>query len=185
MTDGASLLVLLDASLGDDQGDVDPAWDSGLAAAVELNSLLLRHHLVWDDVAGSGSRLAKLCGRLGSDYQAERAAAYHHAVHLIRRRRTTWTALVLLPEALLTEARPTAAPPPPPGEAPPDENWIVTIRRLNVRAAWRSDAEHIFLESLEHGLAEGQFIGAAEARWVRDIWWEAELNNPEPEDALE
>jgi hypothetical protein len=67
-------------------------------------------------------------------------------------------------------------------EAPPEADWITTVRRLNARAAWRSDTEHILLESLAHSLADGQPIEPAEARWLRDIWWHAELTNPDLED---
>jgi hypothetical protein len=185
VSDGIALLMQLDACLAGSASDLGPGWDAGLAAATRLNALLMQHHLVWDDVIGAGSRLAKLCGRLGSDYEAERASAYGHAVRLIRRRETNWSALVLLPHPLPNVPGPAEISVLPPTEAPPEENWIVTVRRLNRRAAWRTDTEHIFLESLEHGLSEGHAIVAAEARWLRDIWWDAELNNPEPEDAFE
>lgn len=185
MTDGTALLKRLDASLADSSSDLDSGWAFGLAAATELNVLLVQHHFVWADVLGPTSRLAKLCGRLGSDYEAERASAYGHAVRLILRQETNWSKLILLPHALLNPILPLETPALPPSEAPPEENWIVTVQRLNRRAAWRTHTEHIFLESLEHGLAEGQSIGAAEARWLRDIWWDAELNNPETGDPAE
>ena len=50
------------------------------------------------------------------------------------------------------------------------------MQRLRADAAWRSDSERALLAALEHGLAEGQAISVEEARWLRDIWWRAELN---------
>jgi hypothetical protein len=179
MNDGKALLAQLDAGLAHGAGDPSPAWEAGLAAATRLNALLAQHHLGWHDVVAPGTRLAKLCGRLGSEYPAEREAAYRHAVRLILRSQTSWSALVGLPEALSSPPAAIAPPPPAPDETPPEESWIAIVRRLNRRAAWRTATEQTFLASLEDGLASGQDIGAVEAGWVRDIWWDAELNDPD------
>ncbi len=180
MNDGRALLALLDAGLAHGADEAAPGWSAGLAAAVLLDALLAQHHLSWDSVVAPGTRLAKLCGRLGSSYAAERASAYGHAVRLILRCQTRWSALVVLPDALLSPPPGPAAPQPgPDGVTACEDNWIVIVRRLNARAAWRSATERTFLESLEQGLALGQAIGAVEARWVRDICWDAELNDPD------
>jgi len=102
----AALLAVLDAVLHATNAArfQEPAAaerrNAGITAATRLNDLLILHRLGWDDVVAPGSRLAKLCGRLGSAYAAEREAAYDHAVRLILHRGTTWSELVRLPERL-------------------------------------------------------------------------------------
>ena len=117
MSPAAAMLATLDDALaaaasasGAPGGAAGSRRAAGMAAARGLNDLLIRHALVWDDVVAPGSRLAKLCGRLGSDYEAEREAAYDHALRLLLRRRATWSDLVRLPETLMREAagRPSA-----------------------------------------------------------------------------
>ncbi len=227
----AALDAALDAAASAPGRDKDARRAAGIAAATGLNDLLIRHELTWDDVVPPGSRLAKLCGRLGSEYPAEREAAYDHARRLLLGRRATWSDLVRLPASLACEALtrealtregigrfPAAAPharPPharPPhtrpsparsphardGEglargvrpdaggpasrptvvSPPEEDWTATVQRLKAGAALRSDAESVLLAALERGLAEGHAISVEEARWLRDIWWRAELHDP-------
>lgn len=180
---------------------------AGIVAAAALNELLIQNRLGWNDAVAPGSRLAKLCGRLGSDYEAEREAAYDHAVRLILRRRATWSDLVRLPDALkrcpvetnrlarngsreadaaLETASPRfteAAPPVPDCPAnisPPEENWGTTIQRLYERVAWRSETEHARLDALQISLANGHALTKEDACWLREIWWYAELCDPGP-----
>lgn len=158
---------------------------AGLAAAAGLHDLLARHRLGWGDVLPPGSRLAKLCGRFGSDYPAEREAAYDHAVRLILRRRATWSALARLPEALQRLAAEPAGPNPgaaslPQAPPPPEQNWLATVQRLKACATWWTAAESALLEALDRRLVGGRSIGAADAKWLRDLWWEVELNDSEP-----
>ncbi len=196
MSTGAALLETLDAALLDEQasgGGGRPAL--GLAAATRLDRLLRRYHLVWDDIVAPGSRLAKLCGRLGSEFEAERAAAYDHAVRLILSQRRTWSALAHLPEAVAAaaeiEADAMAAEPfltgvPEVGLAiqPPDGDWMTSVQHLRQRAGWRSNAEYQWLLALEQRLASGAVIDPAEASQLREIWWYLELNTPGPEELL-
>jgi hypothetical protein len=185
VTGGRTLLAALDAALADHVAD--PADDApharGFAAATGLNDLLIRHRLGWDDVVTPGSRLAKLCGRLGSEYRPEQQAAYHHAVRLIMACGASWTELVRLPESVQR-----AAPEPVVATAsvfsPPEEDWMHTVRGLKARAAWRSDGEHARLDALERELQAGHEVEPQDAVWLRDVWWHAELNNPEPEEAI-
>jgi hypothetical protein len=179
---------------------------AGIAAATSLNDLLIRHRLGWDDVVVPGSRLAKLCGRLGSAYAAEQEAAYDHAVRLILQRRTTWSELVRLPDRLKglpsaldravarrggaagaqprRDAPAPAARPDAPSAShsfatsPPEADWITTVQRLKEHAAWRSEAEYARLDTLECRLFAGHAMGAEDAIWLRDLWWYAELHSP-------
>lgn len=219
-----ALLVRLDAALAGG----DALRHDGLVAATELNRLLVAHRLTWDDVAGAGTRLAKLLGRLGSEYPAEQEAGYDHAVRVILGRHSRWSLLIRLPP-WLPEPRhaPTPPPPqsppifaaPPPEMAPrpahtidlpdlamadglvdelvtepplsplayppvtsPDGDWLTTIHRLRERGAWRSEREHALLDALELELAAGGTLSDAAARRLRDIWWDAEMNDPMPEE---
>lgn len=188
MSAAETLLARLDAALpsGERPGDkAGPAANrgAGLAAAAGLHDLLARCRLGWDDLLPPDGRLAKLCGRFGSDYPAEREAAYDHAVRFIVRGGATWSALIRLPEAL---RRPAAAPANPipfasvPAPPPPEADWLTTVRRLKARAAWWTTTQSAFLDAAERNLADGGAVGAADAKWLRDLWWEVELNDLDP-----
>jgi hypothetical protein len=195
----AVLLAVLDAAL---EADTDGPRAAGMAAAIALHRLLAAHRLVWDDVVTPASRLAKLCGCLGSDYAGEQSAAYDHAVRLLRRRRATWSSQVRLPVAppralpSAPRAAPAVAPAPPPARAaprrqwdehatgptgpiaaPPETDWITTVRQLQMRAGWPPDMDHHRMDSLARRLVEGEAIDARDARWLRDLWWWQELND--------
>ena len=154
----------------------------GLAAAVGLNQLLVMHGIGWDAVVAPDSLLVKLCGRLGSAFEAEREAAYAHALRFILRHRTTWSDLVRLPNGSPGRpppVKPVAAPNVSRPSVPPlEEDWNLTVERLEARCTWRSDAERALLETLEIELASGEALSLAAARWLRDIWWWADLNTP-------
>ncbi len=186
-----TLLAALDAALA---GGSDPERHAaGLAAAIRLSDLLGRHRLVWNDVMTPDSRLAKLCGRLGSAYPGEQAAAYDHATRLIRERRSSWSEMVCLPKALRDAAAPApgehaqelptrpqdAGTPPsglPAGLSAPDGDWPTTLARLLARAAWRTEAEKQLLQRMQRRLDQGLPIAEDDALQVRDIWWDAELD---------
>ena len=177
----ARLVATLDAALpGGDTPWPDVADEGeGLAAILALHGLLAANGLSWDDVLPQGGRLPKLCGRLGSTFPGERAAAYHHAALLVRDLATRWSALLQLPPALAAPAAPEPAPaagfPPVPAYSAPDGDWPSTIAGLRSRAAWRSAAERRRLDALEALLHQGGDIGARDAIWLRDLWWFAEL----------
>ena len=187
MTTGGALLAALDAALP--TGGAPPVPEAaetqqhkaGVAAAVSLNDLLVEHGRSWDDVIGEpGTRLGKLCGRLGSTYEAERATAYDHAVRLLRRRGARWSSVVRLPQDLAEALVPLSLQT---SVLPPEDGWQETVRLLKARAAWRSDRERDLLQTLGTRLAEGRAVGNAEARLLRDMWWSAELNLHCTEDA--
>jgi hypothetical protein len=180
MTTGAALLAALDTALPIDGAPTEPdaaetqQFEAGVAAAVSLNDLLVKHGRSWDDVIGElGSRLGKLCGRLGSTYEAERAAAYDHAVRLLRRRGVQWSSVVRLPQDLAEALVPLSLPT---SVLPPEDDWRETVRLLEARAAWRSDRERDLLRALGARLAGGHAIDNVQARHLRDMWWSAELN---------
>ena len=183
MTTGAALLAALDAALPHEDGPLPGAAEvelhrAGLSAAIGLNELLIEWGLGWQDVViPAGGRLALLCGRLGSAYEAEQEAAYLHAVRLIRRLGGPWSRLVHLPEGV---AGAPAAIALQASVLPPEEDWPSTVASLLSRNAWRSEAEHGLLEALGPRLAAGKAPTAEEARRLRDMWWSAELNAPEP-----
>lgn len=145
MSVGEALLALLDATLPADEAGLVAGREqaggrrgAGLAAAGRLHDLLARHRFGWGDLLPDDSRLAKLCGRLGSDYPAEREAAYDHAVRLILRRRTSWSALARLPEPL---RQPPVGPPAGPSAGPPKQvapqpAWLAAAGRLRRRVSW-------------------------------------------------
>ena len=193
---GAMLLLMLDAALTSDAGDAAPdrmVREPGFAAAIGLNQLIANHRLTWDDVLSHRGRLAKLCGRLGSSFEPERAVAYKHAVRFILDRRTTWSSLVRLPVALQRAIAFVESPPadileidnPEIGVSPPEGDWSSTIEHLKTRLAWRCAAEELLLNRLAQTLSDGQAISAEDARLVRDIWWCAELHGAPVEGALE
>lgn len=198
VTTAAALLDTLDAALLDQGasggvGGARPA--AGLAAATRLDRLLHRHHLVWDDIVAPGSRLAKLCGRLGSEFEAERAAAYDHAVRWLLSQNRTWSALVRLPEAVAVavpieeHAALSAASLPGAEQAarvilPPDGDWMTSVQHLRQRAGWRSATECRWLLALEERLASGVAIDPEEANQLREIWWYLELNTPGRQELL-
>ena len=186
MTTGAALLAALDAALPAGGAPAGPEaaeaqqHEAGVAAAVSLNDLLVEHDRSWDDVIGEpGTRLGKLCGRLGSTYEAERAAAYDLAVRLLCRRGARWSDLVRLPQDLAEALVPLSLPT---SVLPPEDDWQEKVQLLEARAAWRSDRERDLLRALGARLAEGRAISNAEARLLRDIWWSAELNPHRTED---
>lgn len=187
MTTGSALLAALDAALPTGGAPAEPhaaetqQHQAGVEAAVTLNDLLVEHGRSWDDVIGEpGTRLGKLCGRLGSSYEAERAAAYGHAVRLLCRRGARWSSLVRLPQDLAEALVPLSLPT---SVLPPEDDWQATVRSLEARVAWRSDRERDLLRVLGAGFAEGYAISNADARQLRDIWWSAELIRPRTEDA--
>lgn len=191
---GVLLLATLDKALPRRLLTAEAATSriAGLAAAISLNALFIRNGLGWNNVVVSSNRLAKLCGALGSDFEAERAAAYDHAVRLIMRSASTWSLLVQLPVSLQnispSHNRPhpkIAAPvwmPKPiphpfqsPSLSPPEQDCVTTVHCLQERRAWRSQEEHIFLADLEASLIEGHAPADEVARRIRNIWWWAEL----------
>ena len=181
MTTGAALLAALDAALPSVGAPAEPGAaethqrQAGVTAAVTLNALLVEHDRSWDDVIREpGTRLGKLCGRLGSTYEAERAAAYDHAVRLLCRRGARWSDLVRLPQALAEALVPLSLPT---SVLPPEYDWQATVRSLEARAAWRSDPERDLLSALGARLAEGHAIFNVEAQQLRDMWWSAELRS--------
>lgn len=187
MTTGSALLAALDAALPTGAAPAEPGaaetqqHEAGVAAAVALNDLLVEHGRSWDDVIREpGTRFGKLCGRLGSTYEAERAAAYDHAVRLLCRSGARWSNLVRLPQDLAEALVPLSLPT---SVLPPEDDWQATVRSLEARAAWRSDGERDLLPALGARLAEGHAISNAEARQLRDMWWSAELGLHCTEDA--
>lgn len=191
---GVVLLVTLDMALPRRPLTAEAATSrvAGIAAAISLNALFIRNGLGWNDVVRSSNRLAKLCGALGSDFEAERAAAYDHAVRLIMRSASTWSLLVQLPVMLQNTSpshdrlhpkitapvrmpKPIPHPFQSPSLSPPEHDWITTVHRLQERRAWRSQEEHIFLAALEASLIEGHAPADEVARRIRNIWWWAEL----------
>ena len=187
MTTGAALLAALDAALPTVGAPAEPGaaethqHQAGVAAAVTLNDLLVEHGRNWDYVIREpGTRFSKFCGKLGSTYEAERAAAYDLAVRLLCRRGARWSDLVRLPQDLAEALVPLSLPT---SVLPPEDDWQATVRSLEARAAWRSDGERILLRALGARLAEGHAFSNAEARQLRDMWWSAELRAPCTEDA--
>jgi len=190
MTTGAALLSALDAALplrappadGPDGSADGPApggqaeaeqQAAGLAAAIGLTELLAAAGQDWDGVmAQRGTRLAKLCGRFGSSYAGERAAAYIHATRLLQRTGARWSTLIRLPPALANRVLAWSLPV---LVLPPEDDWLATIRVLQEHGAAADEAR---LQSLAARLTEGHAIDTAEARWLRDQWWAAEVNRP-------
>ena len=180
MTTGADLLAGLDKALPAGNARVRPEGRdarqqaAGLLAAIGLNELLIAQGRCWHEIVGaSDGRLAKLCGRLGSSYQAEREAAYDHSVRLLQRRNRRWSDLVRLPPELAAACVRVTLPV---SLLPPDQDWPATVAGLLVRAAWRSPPEHDLLQRLQLRFEAGGAVGAEEARQVRDMWWSAELD---------
>ena len=153
-----------------------------------MDALLSRHRLTWDDVITPAGRLSKLCGRLGSSFDGERGAAYDHALRFILSGHATWSRYIHLPGPIAAAPAdpaqdPPAETPPAPVVSAPDDDWLTTVQRLRQRKAWRSASEHALLNELEQELAAGQTLSATDARRVRDIWWYAELQTANPEEA--
>ena len=181
MTTGGALLAALNAALPAGGAPAGPGaaetqqHQAGLAAAVSLNDLLANHGRSWDEVIREpGTRFGKLCSRLGSTYEAERAAAYGHAVRLLCQSGARWSSLVRLPRDLAAAPVHLSLPT---SLLPPEDDWQATVRSLEARAAWRSDRERNFLPALGAMLAEGHAISNAEAQQLRDMWWSAELGS--------
>ena len=188
LSTGATLLAALDAASPAHDAPVAPGsaeaqrHAAGLAAALGLNELLIAHGCIWDEVMDApGTRLAKICGRLGSCHEAERKAAYDLSVRLLQRRNVRWSDLVRLPPALAEARVPVALPA---SVLPPEQDWPATVAGLLARAAWRSSPEHELLLTAAARVAEGRAIGAEEARQLRDMWWSAELNSCSPKDDI-
>ena len=186
------LLRLLDALEHASREGLPPAEaaQEGLPPARAIDALLRHNRLTWHDLLPHHPTLAKICGRLGSDYPGEREAAWRHAVRELHRRNESWPTAAVLPATLARprpgdDDAPMPATPPvfyeprPRREAPaPDGDWLTTIRGLLERGAWRTEAERDLLHDLEcMALDDGQ-IAAAHRAVVRDIWWVAELADP-------
>ena len=187
MSTGAALLAALDVAIPADGARIAPGSAdeqrhlAGFAAAIGLNELLIAHGCIWDEVMDApDSRLAKICGRLGSRDEAERKTAYDHSVRLLQRQNMRWSDLVRLPPALAEARVPVALPA---SVLPPEQDWLTTVAGLLARAAWRSSPEHNLLLAAAARVAEGRAIGDEEARQLRDMWWAAELNSCNPEEA--
>ena len=159
---------------------------SGMSAALRLNALLRERGCGWGDVVGRDAVLAKLCGRLGSDFAGEQEAAYVLAMRRIDRLGLRWSEIATLPTALLA-ARPVAAEAaeaPPPGDhhdyvhQPPDGDWPTTIAGLLLHVAWRDDDERLRLDALAAQVDAGGSVTDADAVWLRELWWQAELLVP-------
>lgn len=152
----------------------DAAPADALAHAEAFDAALRACGLSWQEVLPRLPTLAKMCGRLGSAYPAERAAAYGHALRELARHRHTWSSAVRLPGEP-RGATGAVAPAAPRAPSPPDADWITTIRDLLRRAAWRGAAERDLLHELERQAMQGRDPARAHALLVRDIWWQAEL----------
>jgi hypothetical protein len=175
LPDGRALLATLDAALATDSVErwrVTVSHEDGLAAAVGLNALLIAHRLGWEDVIAPRSRLARMCGQLGSTFPAEREAAYHHAVRLLMERRSRWSDYVRLPNEVKRAviAMPQAA-------SAPEGDWTRTVQVLRDRLEWRSGSEQERLATLETLLSGGGTITDDDAAWLRDLWWCDEMDD--------
>lgn len=176
-------------------GQDGPAPDrplNGLAAALRVTAWLLRHRCGWADVLIEEPALAKLCGRLGSAFDAEQEAAYVHALRYLVRHRRSWSTLIRMPAALggvpgqrllqdvaTPRGQPGAAPwaeiPVQPCHPPPEGDWATTVAWLIEHRAWRVAGERTLLDGLAAQLAAGEEINDADAVWLRELWWQAEL----------
>jgi len=187
------LLRLLDALDHAGREGLSPAdaAGEGLPPARAIDALLRHNRLTWHDLLPRHPTLAKICGRFGSDFPAEREAAWRHAVRELGRRQDSWPTAAVLP-AMLAPPRPDDDDTPPPPVAPPvfyeprtrreapapDGDWLTTIRGLLQRAAWRTGGERDLLHDLERIALGGGPLAAAHRAIVRDIWWQAELADP-------
>lgn len=192
--DGTALVAVLDAAMPSPfLAASAEARFRGIAAAVTLNVLLSRYRAGWDEVVVRPARLARFCGPLGSDFPAEREAAYDHCVRLLLRSGLTWSLALRLPASVATadaaqagwtEDAPKSRPGPtadlPMSHTPPapDGDWPATLQKLIERRAWCSPEDRRFLGTLAASLARGHRIDLREARAVRKLWWAAEIDPP-------
>lgn len=189
--DGTALVAALDAAMPSPfLAASAEARSRGIAAAVTLNVLLSRYRAGWDEVVVRPARLARFCGPFGSDFPAEREAAYDHCVRLLLRSGLTWSSALRLPAAAdaARSGRTANAPKSRPGPTTglptlhvppsPEGDWQATLQGLIERRAWRSPENRKFLETLAALLARGHQIDLREARAVRNLWWSAETGSP-------
>jgi hypothetical protein len=173
------LITLLDALENAPRDGLPPAVATakGLPLAVEIDALLRRSGLSWQELLPRHPTLAKICGRFGSAYPAEHHAAYLHAIRELGRRQESWWTAARLPEVLvlLPEVDAMSESSPIIEARPPDGDWITTIRGLLLRSAWRSPAERDLLHDLERQVLQGAGISIAHGVVLRDIWWESEV----------
>lgn len=89
---------------------------------------------------GLASRLAKVCGLLGSDHDGERAAAAWQATKLLRNAGLTWSDVI---------GPALSAPQPSPSCAPPSSRPYAAKVAWALRyAAWLTEWEHNFLRDV-------------------------------------
>jgi hypothetical protein len=106
MSTGGMLLAALDATFPPSNasialGSAEAQRQAAGLAAISPNEVLIAHGYSWNEVASApNTRLAKICGHLGSRYEAERKAAYNHSVHLLLHRNVCWSDLVWQPSGL-------------------------------------------------------------------------------------
>lgn len=187
----AALVVELDAAIPLDSAVLVTAPGperrlTGLAAAVVLSDVLRHHRLGWLDVMRSELRLAKLCGRLGSDFPGEREAAYVHAVRFIVAHHTSWSATIRFPATLHSEPRrpSTLAESSLPRFSAPEGDWPTTVRTLRARSVWLSPGERQLLDAVESRFLTGGALNRGEAIRLRNMWWKTELNDPSDAERL-
>lgn len=189
--DGTTLVAALDAALPSPflAASVE-AHSHGISAAVTLNVPLSRYRAGWDEAVVRPAQLARFCGPLGSDFPAEREAAYDRCVCLLLRSGLTWSLSLRLPASMATadaaqvgwikdapKSRPGPTADLPMSHAPPDGDQPATLQRLIERRAWRSPEDRRRLGTLAGSLARGHQIDFREARTVRNLWWSAEMTH--------
>lgn len=160
---------------------------AGLGPALRITALLLHHRCGWADMLTDEPALAKLCGRLGSEFRAEQEAAYVHALRHLARHGQRWSALMRVPAALcgVLQTPPEAFPEPraatrtdtpvQPSHPPPEGDWAMTIDWLIIQRAWRGERERARLHALAAQTIVGGTPDDADAVWLRELWWQAEL----------
>jgi hypothetical protein len=156
---------------------------AGLPAALRVTALLLHHGCGWADALIGEPALAKRCGRLGSEFHAERQAAYIHALRHLAQRRRSWSAVMRAPPELCREragAPAHAAARSDPSPAPPERDWATTIAWLAAQRIWLDASQCAALEHLQSRVACGSAPDPAEAAWLREMWWRIELRASPP-----
>jgi hypothetical protein len=67
-----------------------------------------------------------------------------------------------------------------PCHPPPEGDWVTTIDWLITQRAWRSERERGLLQVLAARAGTGATLDDADAVWLRELWWQAELLTATP-----
>jgi hypothetical protein len=122
------------------------------------------------------SRLIKLCGRLGSEHEGERAAAALKVSEFLKSRALGWGDVLVsqepaLPEVTVTVGGYDPGPPrpSPPPAAPDPLPWQMVAQEVldDYDEVFRGDRERGFVNDL---LVRGKVtLSPAQEKWLRDI----------------